>query len=1210
MQKLYVALIVLLTAFSAQAAVNNTIITNTQCVAVDATNLGTAGIHVTGTWTGSLQPQNAIGGQPPVNLGSAITANGFYSVTIAGSTLFQVCGNTVTSGSATVYLSTAPTASANGRAITPSTLNNVPQIDGLTATMQSVYTRPGFNGGLVDLNLPAGITVTDPIDLYLNTASLGGPTLTTTTSCSGITNFLTNGQNLSAFYFERDIFGNPVFSAPTQIAIPGSGSNCFTAQQNNPWIWVGAGANNSPQGWQELYAVSCAGPCTINNNGGQSTPPVSGATLQFSNQLSGSWAWPIDNVQRFFGYTTSASSLTIAGGCIYPSNTTCPTGIQPPAADLGLTVNNVLIRANTNGGIFVHCAETVPASSQFFGYGRQATYLQLGQTCPNGIPSVAVAGMNMITSGSQTATAGNILTIVEAFSESGATGSEAIFEYPYPAIIGPFFTGAKNAQVVAPSIPLTQQSAVPGTQLLVGDRITDNNAVPAIWVTTIQGVTAGLFTAACTTPLSTTASFGTAQLECLAAPAVWQGGSHVYAAQTEIYDPVTGTYQYLVNNAAGVPAGCTGGTSTTPTFSATFGTITTESTGTPCQWMSDALNTTYQPTYQVYTASCSNITVNICPWSALALNGSAGLVNFSGCTQMKDRNTQAQALQTCGSGASAVLLTFQGTGGGTSIATPTLTSGTCPPGFASCPNMPANQVWGGYVFGTRNGISQWQGEGAVTLTANHALIINKPPAVPPNAEGWNPFACFTSTCNFLETQQVPDGIHTICGTGAPNQYVPFMPHGYLCSFLAANATIVDPQTAVPYAPQFNETDVLWNGGGLQTNQNTYSVPLPINGAAGSANGTISASGYASKIGYFSEECGRVLNTKEPAGLFYASINIQEEGGIAGDILGKDCAGGGAYVNGFSGQNSYLNGMQFQGLSSESTFGVAIQDDGGFRSLSDCSCSAYAQNANFYSLFGVGIIGTQSNMAANSVQSFAIISGIECEVTQHCIDFRGGSGILFGVSPTNRAGGKVQTVVHADGNAYDISGMGVKSNGFTCGIAEDPKGYLCRSAPGNPTIGPFSLGDINGSYSSTGRMPDSGIAGASATVGVSLQLTGLGGNGAYQTVYNTGSYIGKGGAGAYRVCVDALTTTAGATSVAPSIDVSWNDGTGAVAASITNAFAVAWVLTSTSVGSQFSGCVQIHSAQTQNIQVGTGQITSGTYNNSPQYTVEVNVEALQ
>lgn len=90
-------------------------ITASQCARISADAQATVAIYVSGTWTGTLQPEAAIQGQTPFNVQAApstlpstlistITANGGYAAAVAGYSTFLLCGNTVASGTATVYL--------------------------------------------------------------------------------------------------------------------------------------------------------------------------------------------------------------------------------------------------------------------------------------------------------------------------------------------------------------------------------------------------------------------------------------------------------------------------------------------------------------------------------------------------------------------------------------------------------------------------------------------------------------------------------------------------------------------------------------------------------------------------------------------------------------------------------------------------------------------------------------------------------------------------------------------------------------------------------------------------------------------------------------------------------------------------------------------------------------------------------------------------
>lgn len=99
-------------------------ITSTQLIQIDTNGLATVAINVTGTWTGTLQPQGTIGGQAAFNVqvspagsispASTITANGAYVLAVSGLSSFQLVGNTVATGTAVVYLNGSIASSGSG----------------------------------------------------------------------------------------------------------------------------------------------------------------------------------------------------------------------------------------------------------------------------------------------------------------------------------------------------------------------------------------------------------------------------------------------------------------------------------------------------------------------------------------------------------------------------------------------------------------------------------------------------------------------------------------------------------------------------------------------------------------------------------------------------------------------------------------------------------------------------------------------------------------------------------------------------------------------------------------------------------------------------------------------------------------------------------------------------------------------------------------
>lgn len=122
MKKLF--LLILLFCVSACGQVV-TSVTGTGCSKpIGVAGQGTVGMSITGSWSGTIQPEVAVVDDPPQNTtvypyGSTtsqatITANGVYqSSSVAGASVFVLCGNTVT-GTATVKM-TATTQSAASR---------------------------------------------------------------------------------------------------------------------------------------------------------------------------------------------------------------------------------------------------------------------------------------------------------------------------------------------------------------------------------------------------------------------------------------------------------------------------------------------------------------------------------------------------------------------------------------------------------------------------------------------------------------------------------------------------------------------------------------------------------------------------------------------------------------------------------------------------------------------------------------------------------------------------------------------------------------------------------------------------------------------------------------------------------------------------------------------------------------------------------------
>lgn len=93
-------------------------ITGTACITVPVDSSATVAFQVIGaTWTGTIQPKVAMAGQSTASVQvtpaggttkqATILANGAYFTNVAGFSVFQLCGATVTN-TATVFVNISP----------------------------------------------------------------------------------------------------------------------------------------------------------------------------------------------------------------------------------------------------------------------------------------------------------------------------------------------------------------------------------------------------------------------------------------------------------------------------------------------------------------------------------------------------------------------------------------------------------------------------------------------------------------------------------------------------------------------------------------------------------------------------------------------------------------------------------------------------------------------------------------------------------------------------------------------------------------------------------------------------------------------------------------------------------------------------------------------------------------------------------------------
>jgi hypothetical protein len=103
----------LLLFFAAPLLAQSFLLTGTGCTSVAVGQNATAAFQVTGSWSGTIQPKSAVAGQAAANsqvtpaasttAQSTVTGNGAFTASVAGYSIFQLCGATVT-GTAKVFL--------------------------------------------------------------------------------------------------------------------------------------------------------------------------------------------------------------------------------------------------------------------------------------------------------------------------------------------------------------------------------------------------------------------------------------------------------------------------------------------------------------------------------------------------------------------------------------------------------------------------------------------------------------------------------------------------------------------------------------------------------------------------------------------------------------------------------------------------------------------------------------------------------------------------------------------------------------------------------------------------------------------------------------------------------------------------------------------------------------------------------------------------
>lgn len=182
MRRLALFLLLIPCAALAQTQSNNGFLSSTQCIAVPSSGLNSGSYSISGTWSGTITAFGVVGQGSAVSLGSQ-TGNGSFTATTTGYTLFEVCGNTVSSGAAFVQVFASVSVASGG---------TVPGSNCGDATHALGWTSPNFTCQAITATAAAGGSVNTL--QWNNATALGGiaqfTTNGTTTITSGATGIL------------------------------------------------------------------------------------------------------------------------------------------------------------------------------------------------------------------------------------------------------------------------------------------------------------------------------------------------------------------------------------------------------------------------------------------------------------------------------------------------------------------------------------------------------------------------------------------------------------------------------------------------------------------------------------------------------------------------------------------------------------------------------------------------------------------------------------------------------------------------------------------------------------------------------------------------------------------------------------------------------------------------------------------------------------
>ena len=369
-------------------------ITSTQNVSVSTTGTSALMVQVEGTWTGTLDFEVTLDGTnwqaallypvfpdgaPAV---SAVTANGNWTLSVGGVRSFRVRGNTVATGSATIFLTagqgqygvvaTSPVAANFNATVVGTKTNNAAASNGTNiATLPAIATTaaPTYTTGNV-----VALSTDTAGNLRTLATQNGAWTVSATQGTSPWVDNLTQVAGVALGATAVTAFG----TAPAAANVPGTNSSIFAGttgitatgtslnvnvtntvtvtgtvavtQSTSPWVVAGNLTNNNAAPAANNVGVlgflaNAANPTYTEGDQVLGSVDLSGHLRVVANQGTSPW---VDNLTQVAGVALGATPVTAFGTA--PAAANVPgTNSSIYAGTTGLTATGTSLNVNITG---------------------------------------------------------------------------------------------------------------------------------------------------------------------------------------------------------------------------------------------------------------------------------------------------------------------------------------------------------------------------------------------------------------------------------------------------------------------------------------------------------------------------------------------------------------------------------------------------------------------------------------------------------------------------------------------------------------------------------------------------------------------------------------------------------------------------------------------------------------------------------------------